>query len=747
LLGGSDRAGAPASRPATGPRAAAAVAVAVAIAAAGGAAVGPAEPAVRYWDGTAYGLSAFAHTAALAAAASAAAAVATPGESLGASTGDSTSPSSGGDSVLPTGRMPQTSGVALTSKRRVRPFPLRLTAKLADFGLARQTAPGHSLLQSSVGTVSYSCPEIILRAGYTDKADVWSLGCVLYQLAARAPPFSGTNPLLLAQRIVDGELDLLLASGPAQPRLAALQSQAAACGTYSPQVLSVIQACLTADPAARPSVGEVLTMLTVSQTAFTGAGTETAGASQAAACSATAQPLLARECNDLARANTRLAARAAVAEARILRLEAALAALSRKQALTAAAGAAAARSAARRRAVLACAGSQAPQSFKGKGKGKAKGTSKHVAASSASMGFTAATAAAASVLGSHGVAAAGLPSRSLTVNSGAAVLAAGAPSAAVTAATPLLPPTPLSRSQTTTVANGSGSVADATSVAGSRAHSRLGVSLGLADAGYHVSGAAGVGGYALQGAGLGPALYAGVGPPPSHPLSARRARESGLPASASAGPGSQTLLPQPPAGAPSPAPGDRPRRSISGAAAPSPGRPGSGSSTGACAPPTGLGLGVSGSGAGTTRGDSVRSSAYDSFGDHGGYAPSVSSSSSGGGGPTAGSTAAAAGPGTLGSFTGNGLTLVGHGIGGGPVEARTPYSRHGRTASHAGPAVASAGPGISVAVGGAAGATPAPGAESGLLTPVRGGIGRQLSGPLAAAGARVLAAATHGFAE
>ena len=59
-------------------------------------------------------------------------------------------------------------------------------------------------MDSVVGTVLYQCPEIIQAETYGEKADVWALGCILYQMATLRPPFEGGNPLVVANNIVDG---------------------------------------------------------------------------------------------------------------------------------------------------------------------------------------------------------------------------------------------------------------------------------------------------------------------------------------------------------------------------------------------------------------------------------------------------------------------------------------------------------------------------------------------------------------
>lgn len=61
--------------------------------------------------------------------------------------------------------------------------------KLADFGLATYIEPGQ-MLHGTVGSPFYIAPEV-LSGGYTQAADVWSAGVILYILLSGTPPFWG----------------------------------------------------------------------------------------------------------------------------------------------------------------------------------------------------------------------------------------------------------------------------------------------------------------------------------------------------------------------------------------------------------------------------------------------------------------------------------------------------------------------------------------------------------------------------
>jgi len=65
--------------------------------------------------------------------------------------------------------------------------------KLGDFGNARVLERNSQMAKTCVGTPNYLSPEICSRRQYNSKTDIWSLGCVLYQLLTLRPPFSGRN--------------------------------------------------------------------------------------------------------------------------------------------------------------------------------------------------------------------------------------------------------------------------------------------------------------------------------------------------------------------------------------------------------------------------------------------------------------------------------------------------------------------------------------------------------------------------
>ncbi|KAK3541197.1 hypothetical protein QTP86_016213 [Hemibagrus guttatus] len=109
---------------------------------------------------------------------------------------------------------------------------------ITDFGLAKQKQET-SKLTSVVGTILYSCPEIVKNEPYGEKADVWAAGCVLYQMVTLRPPFYSNNMLSLATKIVEAEFELVENTA------------------FSERVTDMIKWCLTPNADLRPDIVEV----------------------------------------------------------------------------------------------------------------------------------------------------------------------------------------------------------------------------------------------------------------------------------------------------------------------------------------------------------------------------------------------------------------------------------------------------------------------------------------------------------
>ncbi|XP_043094292.1 serine/threonine-protein kinase 36 isoform X2 [Puntigrus tetrazona] len=74
--------------------------------------------------------------------------------------------------------------------------------KLCDFGFARAMSVSTLVLTSIKGTPLYMSPELVEEKPYDHSADLWSLGCILYELHTGAPPFYTNSIFQLVQLIV-----------------------------------------------------------------------------------------------------------------------------------------------------------------------------------------------------------------------------------------------------------------------------------------------------------------------------------------------------------------------------------------------------------------------------------------------------------------------------------------------------------------------------------------------------------------
>ncbi|XP_071777443.1 serine/threonine-protein kinase LATS1 isoform X1 [Centroberyx gerrardi] len=76
--------------------------------------------------------------------------------------------------------------------------------------LERRKARQHQrcLAHSLVGTPNYIAPEVLLRTGYTQLCDWWSVGVILYEMVVGQPPFLATTPLETQLKVINWQSTL-----------------------------------------------------------------------------------------------------------------------------------------------------------------------------------------------------------------------------------------------------------------------------------------------------------------------------------------------------------------------------------------------------------------------------------------------------------------------------------------------------------------------------------------------------------
>ncbi|KAI5061797.1 hypothetical protein GOP47_0022336 [Adiantum capillus-veneris] len=72
--------------------------------------------------------------------------------------------------------------------------------KISDFGLARELEPG-TFAVTVCGSPLYMAPEVLQFQKYDSKADLWSVGAILFQLVTGDTPFHGNNHFQILQAI------------------------------------------------------------------------------------------------------------------------------------------------------------------------------------------------------------------------------------------------------------------------------------------------------------------------------------------------------------------------------------------------------------------------------------------------------------------------------------------------------------------------------------------------------------------
>eukprot|EP01135_Chromosphaera_perkinsii_P002990 Nk52_evm12s232 gene=Nk52_evmTU12s232 len=111
--------------------------------------------------------------------------------------------------------------------------------KLGDFGIARVLDNTLEHARTVVGTPFYLSPELCEGVPYNYKSDIWSLGCVLYEMCTLKHAFSALSIKVLVIKILRG-------CYPPIPE------------RYSKEMIELISDLLTHDPQKRPSTQEIL---------------------------------------------------------------------------------------------------------------------------------------------------------------------------------------------------------------------------------------------------------------------------------------------------------------------------------------------------------------------------------------------------------------------------------------------------------------------------------------------------------
>jgi len=111
------------------------------------------------------------------------------------------------------------------------------TVKIGDMNVSKVAKKG--LLYTQTGTPYYASPEVWQDKPYDSKSDIWSCGCVIYELATLKPPFRAQDLEGLYHKVIKGAYSKL----PSH---------------YSVDLNNIIKLMLQVDPNKRPNCDELL---------------------------------------------------------------------------------------------------------------------------------------------------------------------------------------------------------------------------------------------------------------------------------------------------------------------------------------------------------------------------------------------------------------------------------------------------------------------------------------------------------
>mmetsp|Transcript_6547 Transcript_6547/g.18258 ORF Transcript_6547/g.18258 Transcript_6547/m.18258 type:complete len:1028 (-) Transcript_6547:381-3464(-) len=120
-------------------------------------------------------------------------------------------------------------------------------AKLIDFGISRGKDPFKSYIMTQTGgTPVYMAPEQFNSARFDEKADVYALGCILYEMYTRSPPWKGYSHFC--------QIILAVALNQERPPLP---------DDCPDNLRRLINKCWRQEPGTRPSCAEIVRLLEI----------------------------------------------------------------------------------------------------------------------------------------------------------------------------------------------------------------------------------------------------------------------------------------------------------------------------------------------------------------------------------------------------------------------------------------------------------------------------------------------------
>ena len=111
------------------------------------------------------------------------------------------------------------------------------SAKIGDLNVSKVAKKGLGYTQT--GTPYYASPEVWRDQPYDSKSDIWSLGCVTYEMIALHPPFRAENMEALYNKVIKGQYGKIS-------------------DIYSNDLSEIIKLLLKTNASERPSCGQIL---------------------------------------------------------------------------------------------------------------------------------------------------------------------------------------------------------------------------------------------------------------------------------------------------------------------------------------------------------------------------------------------------------------------------------------------------------------------------------------------------------